>query len=80
MEHPFLASSSLADKSLDELQSAITNLLGKLNFAQRNGNHPMAHQISMVLESYRSQYNSKMDVILQKQLASTASRFKTQKD
>lgn len=80
MEHPFLAASSLADKSVDELQTSITSLLSKLTFAQRSGNQPMVHQISMVLESYNMQYNKKMDAILQKQLASTAHRFQTKKE
>jgi hypothetical protein len=71
MEHPFLSASSLADKSLDELQEAIASLTIKLNFAHRMGNQNMVNQLYMVMESYRSQYNMKMDAIMKKQFDST---------
>lgn len=80
MEHPFLSSSSLADKSLDELQATIAGLTSKLNFAYRSGNQNMVNQLIMVMESYRTQYNSKMDAILKKQLDASASRISIQKE
>jgi len=67
MEHPFLSSQSLGDKSLEELQSKITDLNNKLSFAYRTGNRPLINQLHMVLESYRNQSRKKMDEILEKQ-------------
>jgi hypothetical protein len=67
MEHPFLSSQSLGDKSLEELQSKITDLNNKLSFAYRTGNRPLINQLHMVLESYRNQSSKKMDEILEKQ-------------
>lgn len=78
MEHPFLAASNLADKSLEDLQTAISSLTTKLNFAYRMGNQNMANQLIMVMESYRNQYNTKMDAILTKQ--NTNSSISIQKD
>ena len=80
MEHPFLSSVDLVDKSLDELQDAISSLTSKLNFAHRAGNQHMVNQLVMVIESYKTQYNTKMDAILKKQLAATASRVSIQKE
>ena len=65
MEHPFI--SSLTDKTLEELQTAISDLTKKLNFAYAMQNGPMIHQISMVLESYKAEHNKKMDEIMKKQ-------------
>jgi hypothetical protein len=65
MEHPFI--SSLADKTLEELQGSITDLNKKLNFAYRMQNSAMIHQLNMVIESYRKEYGRKMDDMLAKQ-------------
>jgi len=65
MEHPFI--SSLADKTLEELQGSITDLTKKLNFAYRMQNGAMIHQLNMVIESYRKEYGRKMDDMLAKQ-------------
>jgi hypothetical protein len=67
MEHPFLSSQSLEDKTLEELQSKITDLNHKLSFAYRMGNRPLINQLHMVLESYRKQSGKKMDEMLEKQ-------------
>ena len=67
MEHPFLSSSSLRDKSLEELQSSINDLTTKLTFAYRTRNSPLIGQIQMVMESYRNEYNRKMDEVFKKQ-------------
>jgi hypothetical protein len=67
MEHPFLSSKSLEDKTLEELQSKITDLNNKLGFAYRTGNRPLINQLHMVLESYRNQSSKKMDEMLDKQ-------------
>ena len=65
MEHPFI--NNLSDKTLEELQTAISGLTSKLNFAYRTGNGPLINQINMALESYRNAYNKKMDDLVKKQ-------------
>lgn len=65
MEHPFIH--NLQDKSLEDLQTSISELSGKLNFAYRTGNSPLINQINMALESYRSAYNKKMNELIDKQ-------------
>ena len=65
MQHPFI--NNLSDKSLEDLQTSITELTKKLNFAYSMQNGPMIHQISMVLESYKAEHNKKMDEIMKKQ-------------
>jgi hypothetical protein len=65
MEHPFI--SSLSDKTLEELQTAISDLTKKLNFASRMQNGPMIHQLNMIMASYRTEYGRKMDEMLKKQ-------------
>ena len=65
MEHPFI--SSLSDKTLEELQTAMSDLTKKLNFAYRMQNGAMIHQLNMVMESYRMEYGRKMDEVLKKQ-------------
>jgi type II secretory pathway predicted ATPase ExeA len=65
MQHPFIT--DLSDKSLEDLQTSITDLMKKLNFAYGMQNGPMIHQISMVLESYKAEHSKKMDEIMKKQ-------------
>jgi hypothetical protein len=67
MEHPFLSSTDLKDKSIEELQDGISSLMNKLTFAYRTQNGPLIHQLQMVLESHRTQYFTKMDEIFAKQ-------------
>lgn len=69
MEHPFI--NDISDKSIEDLQEAITSLNNKLRFAYSNGNSAMIHQIQMVLESYRSQLSKKMDELFSKQKLNT---------
>ena len=69
MQHPFI--NDLSDKSLEDLQNSITDLMKKLNFAYSMQNGPMIHQISMVLESYKAEHNKKMDEIMKKQKIQT---------
>lgn len=76
MLHPFI--NNLSDKSLEDLQSAITGLMTKLNFAYRTNNGPLIHQISMALESYKTEYAKKMDEAFKKQ--KIASKINIQKD
>lgn len=67
MEHPFLPSTELRDKNLEELQSKINDLTSKLTFAYRTRNQALIGQIQMVMESYRNEYNRKMDELIKKQ-------------
>lgn len=65
MEHPFI--NDLSGLSLEELQTKITDLNNKLNFAYRTGNGPLVNQVTMVITSYRNQYKKKMDEMINKQ-------------
>ena len=65
MEHQFIV--SLTDKNLEELQNTLSDLYGKLNFAYRSGNGALISQIHMVIESYRTEYNKRMDEMIKKQ-------------
>jgi len=67
MEHPFLSSKDLEDKSIEEIQDSMSNLMNKLTFAYRTQNGPLIHQLQMVLESHRTQYFKKMDEVFAKQ-------------
>jgi hypothetical protein len=69
MAHPFI--SDLSEKSLEELQSTITQLLGKLTFAQRMQNRVMVNQLYMVIDSYKTEYNKRMDELLNKNNANS---------
>lgn len=67
MEHPFLTSKHLEDKTIEELQDSISSIMNKLTFAYRTQNAPMIHQLQMILESHRTQYFKKMDEVFSKQ-------------
>ncbi len=76
MQHPFI--SDLSSKSLEDLQNTLTELTKKLNFAYRMQNGPMVHQLQMVIESYKTEYNKKMDDLMKKQNIKSA--VKVEKD
>jgi hypothetical protein len=67
VEHPFLSSADLKDKSIEEIQDAMSSIMNKLTFAYRTQNGPLIHQLQMVLESHRTQYFKKMDEVFDKQ-------------
>lgn len=67
MEHPFLTSKHLEEKTMEELQESMTNIMNKLTFAYRTQNGPLIHQLQMILESHRTQYFNKMDEVFKKQ-------------
>ncbi len=69
MEHPFI--NDLSHKSLEELQTEISNLTSKLNFAYRSNHGALIGQIQMALESYRNAYSKKMDDLIKKQNITT---------
>ena len=69
MTHPFI--NDLSEKTLEELQSTLSDLSSKLNFAQRMGNRPLMNQILMIIDSYKIEYGKKMDEMIDKQKIKT---------
>lgn len=69
MQHPFI--NNLSDKSLEDLQTTISDLTNKLTFAYRTQNGALIHQLQMVIESYKTEYNKKMDEMINKQKINT---------
>ena len=65
MKHPFI--NNLEEKSLDELQKNISDLTARLMQASRIRHPSLIPQIQMALESYKSEYNKRMDEIYKKQ-------------
>lgn len=65
MEHPFI--NNLSDKTVEQLQDTISGLHQKLTFAYRTGNGPLIHQLQMVIESYRKEYQNKINDMIKKQ-------------
>jgi len=59
MHHPFI--SDLSDKSIEDLQEAITDLTSKITFAHRTQNGPMIHQLDMIMNSYKDEQKKKLD-------------------
>jgi len=66
MEHPFLSTTDLATMSIDELQTKISELTGKLNFAYQMGNLDLQRQVKMALDSYTKARNKKLDDMYKK--------------
>jgi len=52
---------------MDDLQTTISALTNKLNYAYRHGHGPLINQLNMALDSYRQAYSRKMDDIFKKQ-------------
>ena len=67
MQHPFI--SDLSDKSLEELQTTISNLTNKITYAYRTGNGPLINQLLMAIDSYKIEYSKRMDEMIRKQEA-----------
>ncbi len=65
MEHPFIF--SLEDKTMEELEQTLSGLTTKINFAYQTGNMPLIHQLTMAMESYKIEYNKRMDALFKKQ-------------
>jgi len=65
MKHPFVE--DLSQKTLEELQTIISSLNNKLSVAYRMGNQSLINQMNMVIESYRDEYNNKMNELINKQ-------------
>ena len=58
MEHPLIG--DLNDLTLEELNTKISDLYKKLNFAVQTGNGHLCDQLRMALESYNTKYQSKL--------------------
>lgn len=65
MQHPFIG--DLSNKSMEDLQETITKLNGNLNFAYRMQNSSMIQQLHMIIESYRTELNKRLDDLYKKQ-------------
>ena len=65
MEHPFI--NNLSDKSLEDLQEALSGLTTKIMFAQNTGNQPLVNQLRMEINSYQAEHKKKLDVLFAKQ-------------
>ena len=76
MRHPFI--NDLSNKSLEELQTTISTLMGKLTFAYRMGNAPMVQQLQMDIDTYKEEYSKKMNELMSKQKIN--SKVSIQKD
>lgn len=70
--HPFAP--DLSKHTVDELQQKIAELTKNLNWAYRMQNSSMIHQLNMVLASYHSEYNKKLDESFKKQGAQNSIR------
>ena len=64
MQHPFI--NDLSGKTTEELQKTISDLYAKMNFVARSGNQGMLHQMRMVLESYSTEHQKRMDEMYKK--------------
>jgi hypothetical protein len=65
MQHPFIT--DLSDKSMEDLVTIMGDLTKKLNFAYRMQNSAMVGQLHMIMESYKNEYNKRMDALYKKQ-------------
>ena len=59
MHHPFI--SDLSDKSIEDLQEAISDLTQKIIFAHRIQNQSMISQLDMIMNSYKAEQKKKLD-------------------
>jgi|TARA_Y100000389_G_scaffold204947_1_gene261133 hypothetical protein len=59
MHHPFI--SDLSDKSIEDLQEAISDLTQKITFAHRIQNQSMISQLDMIMNSYKAEQKKKLD-------------------
>jgi hypothetical protein len=64
MEHPFI--SDLSKLSMDDLQEKISELNKRLNFVAKMNNTAMYGQLLMVIDSYNTEYNKRMNEMYKK--------------
>lgn len=79
MEHPFIKQNDLKGLSLEELQEKMSTLTQNLTFAYRTGNGPIIQQLQMMLESYKAQYQARMDELFEKQNIKSKINIETDK-
>lgn len=79
MEHPFIKQNDLKGLSLEELQEKMSTLTQNLTFAYRTGNGPIIQQLQMMLESYKAQYQKRMDELFEKQNIKSKINIETDK-
>jgi hypothetical protein len=65
MEHPLIG--NISSLTLDELTTKVNELQKKLSIAQRSGNGYLTNQVRMALESYQTQYQSRLREAWQQQ-------------
>jgi hypothetical protein len=65
MIHPFMP--DLSTKSMDDLQTTMSDLTGKLTFAYRTSNTALIGQLQMVIEGYKAEINKRLDDLYKKQ-------------
>lgn len=65
MEHPLIT--DIDNLTVDELQSKISELQKKLNFATRSNNGNLATQIRMAIETFSNRYQAKLQAIYDEQ-------------
>ena len=63
-EHPLLE--TLKEKTMEEIQSTISDLNKKLSFASQSGNAQLVNQLQLVLNSYHEAYRLKLDATVKK--------------
>lgn len=73
MEHPLIG--ELSGLSIDELQSKISELNKKLNWAMRTNNGGLVKQLRMAIESYNNIYQDKQRALFQQQAGNAAPDF-----
>lgn len=65
MRHPFIH--DLSDKNMDDLSKTLSDLQQKLTFAYRSQNHAMINQLRMVIDSYQSEFQDRLNDLYKKQ-------------
>jgi len=66
MEHPFLDTEEITKMKLEDIQSKVTELTSKLQFAYNTNNGALIHQLSMALESYNTAMQRKLSEMFPK--------------
>lgn len=58
MEHPLIG--NISELTLEELGAKVNELSKKMAIAQRSGNGHLCNQVRMALETFQTQYASKL--------------------
>lgn len=59
MEHPLIG--PIDDLTVEELSQKVSELQKKLGIATRSGNNHLCHQVRMALETFQTQYRTKLE-------------------